>query len=754
MGSQTQTAIDIDAIVAADNKLNADKIYFVHNHPSGYIVCSQADKSVFSDIKKRVGDKLQDGIIINTTRGVFGTFNDHTSTVEHEYADIDGANPIKTYSFDTQVFAPGYVPIIHQAGSAEDVVTFICSHRLGDRSKISVLIANNTLSIVGNVFTPFTEIDNDNYKDVVRFAVDNALLMGGRSVFLYGDFKNNSDYSLKKEFEKYNIRLNDIITIKGNNSNYYQSGFDDGGLFEPETAYGRTERAGRTALDPKAQITIVEARDNEFSNFDEAREWAKKNIARTYSNEETGGKGEIQISNNAINKYLSESSVDKSDSKDVHLSVLKVLPDVIRESIDAEQHPDYNKKDGVRKPENGANPNVTIHRLYGAVRIGRSTFRVKVTLKEHIDKNQPNVPHSYEATKIELLAGTLVDAESTDPNTNNSISVANLLNGVEKSYGKGEKIIENPRIEEEKDVLLMEAVDYHRAMAKDSYEREVSSTTSKFNEAWVDSMASLKTLQDSVAEATGKPIRDFENAYLAENRMSSSNLAEIEEYRRTLFKAITDEVNVLVSKGLKYDDLIDYLMAKHGLERNEVLAIRDAEAKIADKVSELEKRKKKREISTEKFNEALAKLQNEELQKLIEENRKRDYSGLTALFAEAFDPGHKPTTQELEEKAKQFVNEVESNFDTQNLWDAINAATKETLKKQFDSGMIDAETYKKIRDMFKFYVPLRGFDEVTSDEVYSYFGNKNGEFGGTIKKWRFQLKLKNSCNLDCRSSYI
>ncbi len=597
MGSQTQTAIDIDAIVAADNKLNADKIYFVHNHPSGYIVCSQADKSVFSDIKKRVGDKLQDGIIINTTRGVFGTFNDHTSTVEHEYADIDGANPIKTYSFDTQVFAPGYVPIIHQAGSAEDVVTFICSHRLGDRSKISVLIANNTLSIVGNVFTPFTEIDNDNYKDVVRFAVDNALLMGGRSVFLYGDFKNNSDYSLKKEFEKYNIRLNDIITIKGNNSNYYQSGFDDGGLFEPETAYGRTERAGRTALDPKAQITIVEARDNEFSNFDEAREWAKKNIARTYSNEETGGKGEIQISNNAINKYLSESSVDKSDSKDVHLSVLKVLPDVIRESIDAEQHPDYNKKDGIRKPENGANPNVTIHRLYGAVRIGRSTFRVKVTLKEYIDKNQPNVPHSYEATKIELLAGTLVDAESTDPNTNNSISVANLLNGVEKSYGKGEKIIENPRIEEEKDVLLMEAVDYHRAMAKDSYEREVSSTTSKLNEAWVDSMASLKTLQDSVAEATGKPIRDFENAYLAENRMSSSNLAEIEEYRRTLFKAITDEVNVLVSKGLKYDDLIDYLMAKHGLERNEVLAIRDAEAKIADKVSELEKRKKKREIT-------------------------------------------------------------------------------------------------------------------------------------------------------------
>ena len=67
------------------------------------------------------------------------------------------------------------------------------------------------------------------------------------------------------------------------------------------------------------------------------------------SNEETGGKGEIRISNNAVNKFLSESAVEKSDSKDVHMSVLKVLPNVIRESIDAEQHPDYKKgEDGNR----------------------------------------------------------------------------------------------------------------------------------------------------------------------------------------------------------------------------------------------------------------------------------------------------------------------------------------------------------------------------------------------------------------------
>lgn len=45
------------------------------------------------------------------------------------------------------------------------------------------------------------------------------------------------------------------------------------------------------------------------------------------------------------------------------------------------------------------------------------------------------VSHSYEAQKIELLAGTLAQPEyGSNPNTNNSISLAKLLKNVEKSY--------------------------------------------------------------------------------------------------------------------------------------------------------------------------------------------------------------------------------------------------------------------------------------------------------------------------------
>ena len=202
----------------------------------------------------------------------------------------------------------------------------------------------------------------------------------------------------------------------------------------------RSMMDGGKSLRPETRVNVVEAEAGHgFKNYAEAKTWAKEHIARTYSGEETGGKGDIRISNAAVDKYLSQSAVDKSESKDVHLAVLKVLPDVIRESVDAEQHADFKKgEDGVRSAENGINPDVTIHRLYGAVRMDGKLYRVKVTLKEDTQNEElAKKAYSYEATKIELLAGTLVKPEDDDPNTNNSITAANLLNGVDKSYDGG-----------------------------------------------------------------------------------------------------------------------------------------------------------------------------------------------------------------------------------------------------------------------------------------------------------------------------
>ena len=191
-------------------------------------------------------------------------------------------------------------------------------------------------------------------------------------------------------------------------------------------------------------------KEHGFNSFEEANVWAKENIVRTLTNEETGGKGEIRISNNAISKFLSESAVAKSDNKDVHLSVLRVLPNVIKESVDAEQHPDYKKgEDGNRSAENGINENVTIHRLYGAVDIDGKLYRVKVTIKEDRTNKDSKTTYSYEATKIELLAGQHEEAVTPSRNSNNSITGAKLLENIESAKEKGKKLLDYSQVVDE-----------------------------------------------------------------------------------------------------------------------------------------------------------------------------------------------------------------------------------------------------------------------------------------------------------------
>ena len=193
------------------------------------------------------------------------------------------------------------------------------------------------------------------------------------------------------------------------------------------------------------EVNVVKAdADHGFANYKEAKAWAKENVAKVYNNEESGGKGDVRISNAAIDKFMSQSAIDKSDSKDVHMAVLKVLPDVLKSSIDVETHPDFLKgEDGKRRVENGMNKDVLVHRCYGAVSIDGKPYRVKMTLKEDPrDVSSPHVTHSYEATKIELLAGTWENQEGPSPNTNNSISAAKLLENVGLSYNSGEKVLD------------------------------------------------------------------------------------------------------------------------------------------------------------------------------------------------------------------------------------------------------------------------------------------------------------------------
>ena len=165
-----------------------------------------------------------------------------------------------------------------------------------------------------------------------------------------------------------------------------------------------------------------------FSNIAEARRWAKANIVGICSNPEIG---DVNISKESINKYLSEKAVKQSTSLGLHLSCLQKMPSIINSSIVGEIHKDKNNDKNI----------LDIVRLYGCVTVDGELCRVKTTVKRYVDANLKTKAYSYEVTEIELLDGSLeththsADSSST---SNNSITGAKLLKGVKKSNSNEE----------------------------------------------------------------------------------------------------------------------------------------------------------------------------------------------------------------------------------------------------------------------------------------------------------------------------
>lgn len=251
---------------------------------------------------------------------------------------------------------------------------------------------------------------------------------------------------------------------------------------------------------------------------------------------------------------------------------------------------------------------------------------------------------------------------------------------------------------------------HERTLARDRYEQRVRSGMFQTQEALQDSMLGLKEAMRAIL-GRGKNIEDvdgFENAYLGENRLSSVNKAEADAFARLLFKPMLDEVARLAPTRAAREELTDYMMAKHGLERNRVMAERDAQ-KAFDEY--------------QKAHPYGAKT----LQDFLNEYREKDYAGLTALTG--FE-----NVADAEAEAQQMVSDYEADNETADLWDKVNAVSKAILQKSYECGMMSKATYDSISDMYEFYIPLRGFDEKTSAEAYSYLAHRQSAFNAPIKK--------------------
>lgn len=267
-----------------------------------------------------------------------------------------------------------------------------------------------------------------------------------------------------------------------------------------------------------------------------------------------------------------------------------------------------------------------------------------------------------------------------------------------------------------------------------------------------DSMLSLKDVMEHVTGRHVEEVEDAENAYTGENRLSSVNQRACEQFEAGPMHELHKAIARITRNARERNELLIYMQAKHGLERNRVMGQAAAD-KITEQInSAIERwgreqnpdnppvppnepgqdaskseRKAYRKAAAqytadlEAYNnqclaigEAFAQ-NSEQARAFIQSlEAKRDeafidYGGLTGLTDEQ-------DIAQAEQKARQIVSDYEAKHNTQEVWNKTRAITHAMLDMMHDGGMISDRLYDRLSSQYQNYIPLRGWANPTETE--------------------------------------
>lgn len=269
--------------------------------------------------------------------------------------------------------------------------------------------------------------------------------------------------------------------------------------------------------------------------------------------------------------------------------------------------------------------------------------------------------------------------------------------------------------------------------SREEYENSLQGWKFKAREAYQDSMLALKNLQEIIAKVSGKPIKSFEDAYTFENQLSSKNTSESEKYYDEFFVPLLNAEGKLIKKyGLTHKEIERYMMLAHGIERNVEMTFREQLNEIIkenpDEAQQFiqdfkdEKEKLRAKYSGYEYLKALSDYMGEV----------GDFSATEAILKSMDNEEH----ADFQNDALDYVKDFEGMYDVKELWGKTNNATKETLKKSYESGMMDKDHFANVSKMFMYYVPLRGWTEETAEDVYEYINSERSPVNSVLKSMK------------------
>ena len=310
-------------------------------------------------------------------------------------------------------------------------------------------------------------------------------------------------------------------------------------------------------------------------------------------------------------------------------------------------------------------------------------------------------------------------------------SAANIVRNFENPKFSGENV-------EESDDLYRKG-DPEESITK-AWDRIASSARFQLTETAFDYLNAVDKFQKLVSKYSGRAVRDFENAYDALTYLSSKNREEMNMFQSFYVEPINRAIVDLVGKqrGLKWDkgplrELVMYVEAKHGAERNRQMAVEELARADKDNADTI----------METWNDAKKRINGQDIpwidkQRMLDKEAKRigadlskDYSGLSSVFGDA-----NQYPEGWQEAALNCVTQYEGNHapdKIEHLWNTLNNATSFALRKQYETGLVSREYVERQKERFSNYIPLRGFHDEIAGDVYNYIGEEYYPGGNPVK---------------------
>ncbi|MDR0768787.1 MAG: hypothetical protein LBE71_02625 [Dysgonamonadaceae bacterium] len=315
---------------------------------------------------------------------------------------------------------------------------------------------------------------------------------------------------------------------------------------------------------------------------------------------------------------------------------------------------------------------------------------LQTNAKENAENLSGNSNQSAPESGLQSSNNPDISTTARDLRTSeNGLSVSE--NRATESQGKDTTISENNKKPEENSPES--GIRFHAAptgnpthqAAGAELDEKINSLVFKLREAWEDRHLAVKHFLDILREK-GVDIKDHNDFYMQATHQQGKSDAMLRVYDEQYQKPLTDVLEKLKSKGISMRDIENYGILKHGLERN---AFKTQEA--------------------------------------INNNEKprADYAGISAV------------EKEVGKSAQDYINEFEANAGaalTAELWQRVNAATDFSLKTILDAGILNKARFDELKRQYKHYIPLRGHDAVTAEDLWKYFPGAGGNFSSLLLK--------------------